>query len=198
MKRFQKEIIKLTAKEVLFSIFDLATPFFEANRIYQVPVKKYLENREFEKSNYLDKINYLKKHGLIESFVEGKEKYIEITQTGIDKIRRHQLDEDLPRPEIWDGKWRVVIFDIPNKKNSNRDIFRRKLIRMNFEKVQESVYVYPFECTKPISLLSSNISIENNVIIMVSEIIQGEDVIIEKFLNKNILTKEDLMVNKIT
>jgi hypothetical protein len=151
MKKYQKEIVKLTAKELLMGIFDLALPFYEASRAYRLPAKKYKENRDFEQSNYFLKIQYLRRHGLIETFVKNKERFIEITGKGlkrIEKIENNQLQ--IERSKKWDGKWRIVIFDIPNKLKNARDIFRAKLLNLEFEKIQESVYVYPFECKKNI------------------------------------------------
>ena len=194
MKKYQKEIIKLTAKEVLSSIFDLAEPFFEASRIYRVSAKQYRREREQERSDYIDRIYYLKKMGFIETFVEGKEKFIELTPKGLDKIRKMKDDDiSITRPDIWDSKWRVVIFDIPNRKRMARDLLRFRLIRLGFEKIQESVYVYPFECTGIITEVVGRLSVAQYVLIMVSEIIQGEQEIIAKFLDKNVLHKTDLI-----
>lgn len=192
MKKYKKEIIKLTASEVLLSIFDLALPFFEAHRLYRTSARKYRKEREYERSNFKDKISYLKKHGLITEFVEGKESYFELTPQGIKKAHSVKLDSAIPTPDAWDGKWRIVIFDIPEKHKDSRDLFRRKLLKWGFIEIQESVYVYPFDCTQEITQLSSLLFVSNNVLIMISEIIQGEEVIISKFLDAGILQNLDL------
>lgn len=41
----------------------------------------------------------------------------------------------------WDGKWRVVIFDIPEQKRIIRDLFRRNLKKWGFKHLQQSVWV---------------------------------------------------------
>lgn len=198
MKEYQKEIVKLTAKEVLCSVFDLALPFFSASKVYRASANQYLQEREKERSELLEKIKYLKRHGLIKTFVEGKEKYIEVTPKG---LRRIKYWEDNPykieRQDRWDGKWRIVIFDIPNKRKASRDALRGKLLSLGFIKVQESVYVYPFECAQVIAKLVKNYLIsDDNVLISISEIIQGEDALIEKFLDNKILLKSDLTQGK--
>lgn len=193
MKRYKKEIVKLTAKEILLSIFDLATPFFEADRYYRVPVRKYREQREFERSAFLEKVRYLKKQGLIENFIEGKERYIEITPKGLKRIDQIKFDAlRIDRSVNWDGKWRVVIFDIPEERHLERDVFRFHLGKLGFQKVQESVYVYPFECTDIINELASRHRITDYTLIMISDIIQGEEDFIEYFLDQNVLNKDDL------
>jgi len=194
MKKYQKEIIKLTSKEVLLSIFDMAVPFFEASSVYRVDAKEYKRNRENERIDFVDKVYYLKKMGYIDTFVEGKGRYIEITPRGLNRVNKIKNTDNISinRPENWDGKWRVVIFDIPEKYKYSRDIFRCRLVNLGFEKVQESVYVYPFECTGVIGILSRELLIENNVIIMISEIIQGEREIIAEFIDKGVLCETDL------
>lgn len=47
----------------------------------------------------------------------------------------------------WDGKWRVVFFDIPEKKREKRDALRRELISLGFGSWQRSAWVIPFDVT---------------------------------------------------
>jgi hypothetical protein len=51
------------------------------------------------------------------------------------------------KPKSWDGKWRVVLFDIPEKDRLFRNILREHLYRLEFFKLQQSVFVspHPFE-----------------------------------------------------
>lgn len=193
MKKYQNEIIKLTSKEIILSIFDMATPFFAASNIYRKSTEKYLKERSVEKSQFIEKLKYLKRKGYIETYVEGKEKFIELTEKGIDRAKLMKAyDIVISRPERWDGKWRIVIYDIPQKHNANRDRFRRKLIKLGLIKVQDSVYIYPFECTEEIMLLTTRLLISKYVLITISEIIQGETKLIEKFMDRKILNIQDL------
>lgn len=193
MKKYQTEIIALTAGEVLLRIFDLALPFFEASSIYRVGAKKYRQERDFERSDFKERIKYLKKRGLIETFVEGKERYFEITPKGLTKINDYRIDNiKINNFDKWDGKWRLVIYDIPEKRKNNRDWLQKKLLELNFVKIQDSVYVHPFECTKEILTISSLLMISQYVLISISDIIQGEEEIIDKFLSKKILNEQDL------
>ena len=63
---------------------------------------------------------------------------------------------------------------------------------MHFYQIQKSVYVYPFECTEEIQFLSEQLGISRFVIIVVSEIIQGENKIIMDFFDHHVLTRNDL------
>lgn len=193
MRKYQKEIVLLTAGEVLLSIFDLALPFFQASSVYRVSTNKYIEERSIEKSNLRERIKYLKKMGLIETFVENKEQYFEITPKGINRVTElHDLHPVVEKPGVWDQKWRMVIFDVPDKRKGSRDVFRKKLLELGFEKVQESVYIYPFECSEIIKRQSQMLLIENYVLLSISDIIQGEEHIIKRFIDKKVLRESDL------
>ena len=54
------------------------------------------------------------------------------------------------KPIVWDKKWRVVLFDVPETKRSLRDIFRRHLQNIGFREFQKSVFIFPYECEREI------------------------------------------------
>lgn len=47
-------------------------------------------------------------------------------------------------PSRWDGKWRMVIFDIPEKRKGDRDTLRRLLVQFGFKMLQASVWASPY------------------------------------------------------
>jgi phenylacetic acid degradation operon negative regulatory protein len=77
-------------------------------------------------------------------FIERKEGGFLITPKGKRKIKFLSFREKIQKDGKWDGKWRVVIFDIPERLRSSRDIFRSHLVRNGFVKLQNSVFVCPF------------------------------------------------------
>ncbi|MBU2595854.1 hypothetical protein KJ713_03430 [Patescibacteria group bacterium] len=193
MRKHQKEIVRLASKELILSFFDIFTPFFEASTLYRRSTREYLRKRSIDRSNLLYSIRYWQRQGYITTFVEGKDKFIELTVKGKGYLKNVALDKlKIKRPKKWDGKWRVVIFDIMEKRHSNRDSFRERLKGLGFYPIQKSVYVYPFDCAKEITEISERFFVEEFVIVMISEIIQGEDKIIKFFLEKDILCNDDL------
>ena len=52
----------------------------------------------------------------------------------------------ITQPEIWDGLWHIVIFDIPEKYKIARVSLREKLLGLGFFQYQKSVYLYPYPC----------------------------------------------------
>jgi CRISPR-associated endonuclease Cas2 len=47
-------------------------------------------------------------------------------------------------PEVWDGKWRFVFYDIPEDSKDKRQLFRKLLKRNGYQKLQASVFVNPY------------------------------------------------------
>ena len=102
------------------------------------PYKKPKLKKETIRTN----LYRLKKQGLIEK--DSKQKIYCLTDDGkkfIANIKNRYLI--LKKP--WDGKLRLVIFDIPEKKKRWRESIRQELILMQFQQLQKSVYIgkYP-------------------------------------------------------
>ncbi len=77
-----------------------------------------------------------------------------LTDKGKEKALTYNLDEmEIKRPAHWDGKWRIVLFDIPEKMRKIRDAFRHHLNQLGFYEFQKSVFVHPFDCQNEIDYL---------------------------------------------
>jgi phenylacetic acid degradation operon negative regulatory protein len=56
-------------------------------------------------------------------------------------------------PKEWDGRWRVVLFDVPESKRPIRDYIRGVLKRYGFKEFQRSMWIYPYKLPPFISKL---------------------------------------------
>jgi uncharacterized protein (UPF0333 family) len=104
-----------------------------------------------------DKINYLALRRSIASLYKSKlVKEIEnfdgsITMILTDKGRKKAItfnidNMEIRKPNKWDKKWRLIIFDIPEKKRGARDALRETIKRLGFYELQKSVFVFPYPC----------------------------------------------------
>ena len=57
------------------------------------------------------------------------------------------------KPKKWDRKWRIILFDIPEKIRKARDVFRYHLNQLGFYEFQKSVFVHPYNCKDEIDYL---------------------------------------------
>ncbi len=79
---------------------------------------------------------------------------VTITKNGMVRALTYELDTlAIQKPARWDGTWRVVIFDVPEKHKELRDTFRMRLRQMRLYQLQESVYVSPYPCFNEIEFL---------------------------------------------
>ncbi|MBI4094137.1 hypothetical protein HY417_04185 [Candidatus Kaiserbacteria bacterium] len=75
----------------------------------------------------------------------------------------------------WDGKWRVVIFDIPEVYASLRDRVRGILKRAGFEQLQQSVWIFPHECEELVRFIREEPRLSRYVLYGVLDRIQGDE-----------------------
>ncbi len=69
-----------------------------------------------------------------------------LTKKGKLKALNFHFEKMKIRRDNWDGKWRIVIFDIPEKLRRGRDALRDKLKKLGFYELQKSVFVFPYKC----------------------------------------------------
>ena len=69
----------------------------------------------------------------------------------------------IPDQASWDGKWRILMFDIPESKRESRDSLTNKLRNLGFIQFQKSVWVYPYPCAEEIDFVTEYFSIAENV-----------------------------------
>lgn len=92
-------------------------------------------------------------------------KIYRITAKGRAKLYRilKQPISSIPRPNVWDHKWRIIFFDIPVSCNHARDAFRYGLRSYGCHQIQQSVFAHPFPCVEEISKIAKDLNIEKYV-----------------------------------
>jgi DNA-binding transcriptional regulator PaaX len=78
------------------------------------------------------------------------------------------------KPRRWDGQWRIVMFDIPEKDRLFRDILRAHLYNLEFYKLQQSVFVSPYPFEKAILSLVAVYAAEPHVRVITATKIDNE------------------------
>lgn len=127
-------------------------------------------------------IRRLQKEKIISISVKNGIGIVEITEKGKKKILRYGLETiTIPKTVFWDGKWRMVFYDVLNKKNKLRDEFRRYLKNMGFYPWQESVYISPYPCEKEIAFLKHYLGIGGEVTLVTAEKIENDQPFKEYF-----------------
>ena len=185
---------KMISRQILFSFLDIyryIIPIFDKSNFYRIPLAKYDQFRDLDKDKFRKEMFRLQKYRFIKKYIDGKEPYIELQPKGKNLLKSYLTqDLEIVAPEKWDKKWRLVIYDIANDKKDRREILRNKLDTLGFLKLQESVYVFPFECKNEINLIKNMYLLAPYVQYIVADRIETEINLIQTFLNRGILKKE--------
>lgn len=94
--------------------------------------------------------------------------FLRITQKGQQELLWMQLkDTKKEKPRRWDGRWRVLIFDIPEKKRLVRQRIRDMIELIGFIRLQDSVWLYPYDCEDMMTLLKSDLKIGRDMLYLI-------------------------------
>ncbi len=90
---------------------------------------------------------------------------VALTESG--QLKWRKIEVNSPLYEIrWDGKWRLVLFDIPNDKKKEADYFRGHLRKMGFKQLQQSAWITPYPCQTQVVYLRQLYEIKQYVRIL--------------------------------
>ena len=93
-------------------------------------------------------------------------------------IRFRRLND---KKENWDKKWRMVAFDIPNTHRKGRDAMRYRLRSGGFYELQESMFIYPYDCEREIRDFVVLFNLEKYVRFALLDFIDGQENLIKLF-----------------
>lgn len=107
---------------------------------------------------------------------------LKLTPKGEAKLRQLDLhDFRLKKPKRWDGKWRILIFDISERRKYLREKVRRTLAVIGFIRLQDSVWVYPYPCDDLVTLLKADFSIGRELLYLIVDSIEHDSAIRKHF-----------------
>lgn len=103
-------------------------------------------------------ITKLENSGLVQTSGERGHRKIILTEKGHAMIETIYASEyRIPEPAFWDGKWRVVMFDIREKRRRIRSQLRSLLSGAGFLRLQDSVWIYPYPCDEFVGLVRAHL-----------------------------------------
>lgn len=118
----------------------------------------------------------LKQKGEIEFVERDGRRYVQLTDRGekILDLQRKKLNLMSNKPRKWDHRYRLVMFDIPEKRSGIRKLLRFEMQEVGFLRIQDSVWVYPFDCEEFIALLKTDMGIGKDVLYAVVEEMEND------------------------
>ena len=102
---------------------------------------------------------------------------IELTEKGRALAEELALRDEL-RPEKqkkWDYKWRIIMFDVWERRRNVRDELRHTLKEFGFVKVQDSAWAYPYPCEKLLVFLRTHLKLGHGILYVVADEIEYDE-----------------------
>ena|SRR3989338_857086 len=176
-KRVRKENLKKILLGSVVAVGMLGVAVLAPNALQVLRQLGLVERGQYGRNSNLSRsLKRLLRNQLLkfETASSGK-KYLMITEKGRRQLNiLESRDFILEKPKRWDGKWRVIIFDIKEKRRSARDQLRTTLHRIGFIKLQKSVWIYPYDCEDLIMLLKADFELGKNLLYMVVDSIEND------------------------
>ena len=130
----------------------------------------------------VDSIRAARKRLVAQGYLRYEGTKLRLTQKGEARLRSLQLrGYQIERPKRWDNRWRVLIFDIPEKRKGLRDKIRRTLIAAGFVRLQDSVWLFPYDCEELVTLLKADFKIGKDMLYMIVDTLEYDKPFLEEF-----------------
>ncbi len=130
-------------------------------------------------------VKNLKEKKLINLYEKDDEQIMEITERGRQRILKYKFDEmKIARPLKWDGYWRIVAFDIPEKHKRGRDALTRKLKEIELYPLQKSIFIYPFNCKDEIYFIGEVFKVRKFIhYFLIKEVDEDDEKHLKRYYN---------------
>lgn len=159
-KPFFKQILALLAAKPAVSVAELT------ESIAALDSDKYALTRS---------IKGLTEAGLIETHHSGQQAYTRLTREGKKKAHSLKLESDtvLFDPS-WDGKWRIILLDLPENRKAERDGLRYLLKKAGFILLKNSVWISPHPFEHLFMNIKKDLGLTTELMIFVSDTLDRE------------------------
>lgn len=161
----QKVILNIVSNAGLISLALIAPKTIRYLKDYG------LDPRERQKEIIKKSKDRLIKKGLLEY----KDGFLKITEKGQSELNLFEMkDFGKVKPKKWDGRWRVLIFDIPEKRKLLREKVRNTFIDIGFVCLQDSVWMYPYDCEDFVNLLKADFKVGKDLLYLIVDTLEND------------------------
>jgi len=139
--------------------------------------KMFEGSKKYSKKQISSVMDSMKRQKLIE-YVSDKhgKTVVKITKKGETRLRAFDIElMKIKKPKKWDGKWRLVMFDIPMRFTKGREALRYHLKALNFFQFQKSAWIHPYPCEDEIIFIADFFGIGKHVEILTAETILRDE-----------------------
>lgn len=126
--------------------------------------------------NYLRRtLRKLEKDKMIKVRNNGQFGEVLLTENGRKKLMQMNVENiTISKPAKWDGKWRMVFYDVFDGRKAVRERFRHYLKSAGFYPWQKSVYLHAYPCEREVEFLRDYLGISGEVRMIIADEIEND------------------------
>lgn len=163
----QKHILQIAAKKRAVPLAELCSYVEE-----QLPAADRKVNLKYIVTR---SVKNMEKSGELNLHETDTGLFAKITPTGRQKLRSLRLSENTHLMPIgWDGKWRIVILDVPEKDKEKRNALRYILKKAKFVCLKNSVWISPYPFEHMFQNMKDDLGLSEELMIIVSDSLDPE------------------------
>lgn len=161
---YSKKILKILAENKAVSLPDLAQK--AGSEAPEGPKTAYAITRS---------LKGLREAGLVENHSSGQNDYARLTKAGRRKATTLKLESDtaILNPN-WDGKWRVILLDLPESRKNERESLRYLLKKAGFVLLKNSAWISPFPFEHLFMNIKKDLGLTTELMIIVTDSLDSE------------------------
>lgn len=120
-------------------------------------------------------IKKLEQQKLVEIEDKGDLGVVKLTENGQKRVLKFGLESlVINKPEIWDGRWTLVFYDVVHGRKAIREKLRHYLLSAGFYQLQESVYLHAYPCEKEVDFLRHFLGVAGEVRVIFADKIEND------------------------
>lgn len=149
--------------DFILAILTFTSETFDPKVAHSLPYALAKVDQRMQKLNYQSikrAIIYAQKKGWIKE-------NLEVTEEGQKRLKN--IFPQYLSPPKWDGNWYLVNFDIPEKIRWKRDVLRGKLEILGFGKLQNSIWISPYNFLGDMEKIVKELNLIPYVILSISD-----------------------------
>ena len=113
--------------------------------------------------------------GLAEMLITDQSEYLRLTPAGRERMYSQELSSStLPFSSTWDGKWRMIILDLPEVRKSEREALRYLLKKAGFVCVKNTVWVSPYPFEQFFINIKKDLDLTTEIMIVVTDTLDAK------------------------
>lgn len=153
---------------LLLGLALLGDAYFEVAEPFSIQMKKMkgFLPLDYKATHFASSVSKMLRTGYMEKVIKDGEPYLRLAGKG-----KQTLVRDFPlftwQNQRWDGKWRIVFYDIPEEMRKTRLRLQQQLMDLGFGKIQESVYLSPYDVAEDLREFVESENLEDYVFISV-------------------------------